>query len=233
MKLYTGIKLHLECYLSELKHKEPLPEDCIVFTCRSNGITAPLFAKMLGLSTARYWTGNDAWKYANIWHYRLRAKFINLFFDKHYFISEGLKHTTGLDGDVRTITTPLMYAKPTQRAKNHKFTVLYYDGTGSFKNRYGQDVFDKLLYEFPNFEWVVINQASYTQDQMEMLYNEIDLYIRPTRWDGDPFMVREALQFNVPTISTFSSDKRNISLNPERIDLWIDEIEKQYQTWLG
>lgn len=189
-----------------------------------------MLAKILRLSTARYWTGNDAWKYKHIWHYRLRAKLINLFFDYHYFISDNCV-IPGLKGEIRTLTTPLMYAD-TERIEHDKFTIAYYDAEGSFKNRYGLDVVKKLRFYFPQVRWLPIHSGEFTQEQMKEIYKRIDLYIRPSRWDGDPFMVREALHFGVDTISSFSSDKRNIKIDPDNVVEWKNVIDALYKKWL-
>ena len=225
MKIYSGNKFHIKCYLQE---PNPIKEDCIVFTCKSNGILTPLFAKILGLSTARYWTGNDAWKYLNVWHYWLRAKIINLFFDKHYFIAS---HMQVLTGEVRTITTPLMRAERKEKEPCIHFRVAYYEAEGSYVDRYGLNMIERLMEIFPDFKWIAIKPNQYSESEMYELYHNLDLYIRPSTWDGDPFMVREALHFGVPTISTFSSDKFNIQLSPNNIEHWIREIKYIYKDW--
>jgi len=136
-----------------------------------------------------------------------------------------------LPGIVRTITTPLMSNGEWWKKRNNLyFTILYYKAEGSFKNRYGMDVINRLKLSFPGMVWISVGKGL-NEKQMSDLYYIVDLYIRPSRWDGDPFMVREALNHGVPTISTFSSDKRNIKADPDNFIEWVKEIEKQYLLW--
>ena len=116
--------------------------------------------------------------------------------------------------------TPLEYHPLIRNKKDNTFTIGYYKAEGTFKDRYGMDVVEYLIDYYSTKDrrvtWKELRPNQYSeQDMIKNFYSKINLYLRPSRWDGDPFIVREALHFNIPTISTFSTIKKNIKCNPE------------------
>jgi hypothetical protein len=231
MKIYCGNKFHITCYLTSLHELGEIDEDFIIFSARSNSFIQPMLAKLFGLSTARYWTGNDSYRYTHDWSYRIRAKFINLFIDTHYYLA---KHLMVTDGIVRILKTPLEYAPKFKRARRELFCIGYYDADGTFPNRYGLDVIEKcrqLLASYP-VEFYPISPGELPHEEMVNFYHRIDLLLRPSRWDGDPFMVREAQHFDIPTISTYSNCSDNVSCDPDNVDDIVNWIKYFLWHWL-
>lgn len=225
MKIYCGNKFHITCYLASLHELGEISEDFIIFSARSNSFIQPMVAKLFGLSTARYWTGNDSWRYMHNWTYRIRAKFINLFIDTHYFLAD---HLMVIAGKQRILKTPLEYAPLFKNIKRELFCIGYYDAQGTFPNRYGLDVIEKCKMALKNYpvEFYPIIASELPYEEMVNFYWRINLLLRPSRWDGDPFMVREAQHFGVPTISTFSNHPRNIKCNPDDVEDIICKIKQ-------
>lgn len=226
-KKFEGIKSQIQHYLFSIDDPECHPdirEDFIIFSARPFDLKF-LMAKLNGMSTARYWTGNDSWKYKNIWHYRLRARVTNWFVDKHYFIAEHLK-VRDLKGITRLYKSQLEYTTTERR-----FTALYYDVEMTFKNRYGLDLIEKLKDDFPQIIWLGIKPGIYELHQMIFFLQNANLLVRPTRWDGEPLMVREAVYFGLPVISTFSTMKDVIKCDPDNYDHLKNEVEKIYDKW--
>ena len=56
-----------------------------------------IFFKLLGLKTCRVWIGTDVYKACHIWHYKLRAKFTNL------FVSENIAEARWLRDELQSI----------------------------------------------------------------------------------------------------------------------------------
>ena len=226
-KKYQGIKSQIQHYLFSSLDPECQPdiaEDFIIFSARPLDLRFML-AKLKGMSTARYWTGNDAWKYKNIWNYRLRAIVTNWFVDKHYFIADHLK-VRGLNGITRLYKSQLEYYPTAKR-----FTALYYDVEMTFKNRYGLDLIEKLKEDFPRIIWLGIKPGIYDLNQMVFFLQNANLLVRPTRWDGEPLMVREAVHFELPVISTFSRIKEVVKCDPDNYNHLKNEVEKFYDKW--
>lgn len=224
---YKGIESQIKAYLASKDDPDCQPditEQFIVFSARPLDFKF-MFAKLRGLSTARYWTGNDSWKYKNVWHYRLRAKITNWFVDRHYFIAEHLK-VRGLQGITRLYKSELEYVSTEKR-----FTALYYDVEMTFKNRYGLDIIEKLKVDFPQIIWLGIKSGIYELSQMIFFLQNADLLLRSTRWDGEPLMVREAVHFGLPVVSTFSTMNEVIKCNPDNYTHLKSEVEKIYEAW--
>jgi len=225
--IYKGIKTQIIAYLKSKDDPECQPditEQFVVFSARPLDLKF-MFAKLKGLTTARYWTGNDAWKYKHIWHYRIRAKITNWFVDKHYFIGSHLK-VSDLQGIVRLYKSPLVYSSTEKR-----FTALYYNVQMTFKNRYGLDIIERLKQDFTEIILLPINPGVYSEQQMIFFFQNADLLIRPSRWDGEPLMVQEAIHFGLPVISTFGSQQENIRCDPDNYDDIKNKVNKVYEKW--
>lgn len=225
--ILKGIKSQIEAYLASKNDpqcKPDIQQDFIIFSARPLDLRF-LVAKLRGLSTARYWTGNDAWKYKNIWHYRLRAKITNWSVDQHYFIADHLK-TGDLKGPTKLYKSKLEYSQTERR-----FTVLYYDVEMTFKDRYGLDVIERLKSDFLDIIWLGIKPGIYKLEQMIFFLQNANLLLRPSRWDGEPLMVREAVHFNLPVISTFSTMKEVIKCNPDDYPDIKQKVQIVYDNW--
>ena len=56
--------------------------------------------------------------------------------------------------------------------------------------------------------------SGFSRADMPEVYQIIDILVRPSYWDGDPFMVHEAIHHGVRCITTFSSNPLAIKITP-------------------
>jgi len=211
--IVKGNKHHVRCFLLSQDDAECVPEidaDYLVISARPLDLRF-LFAKLRGMRTARYWTGNDAWKYQNRFFYWLRAKFTNWFVDRHYFLAEHLK-VRDLEGEVRIIKTELELAP---LPEPYDAVILWYDAEGTFPDRYGKKTIERLKRDFPAVLFFRIPPGIFDIREMQFILGNADAMIRPSFWDGDPFLVREAFRFRMPIISTFSNIADVMKCNPD------------------
>lgn len=74
-------------------------------------------------------------------------------------------------------------------------TILVYAPKGKFKEwLYGWDIIQWVMNCYPQINWIRVTGNS----DMNTIYPKVDAYIRPTRHDGDPLMLQECKQRNIP-----------------------------------
>ena len=91
-----------------------------------------------------------------------------------------------------------------EKVPHEGFNVFYYSPGDSVYQRwvYGLDIIEKLIYIFPHFNWVKLDGKI----DMKSAFKVMDIYIRPSRWDGFPRLVREAALNDIPVIFSENFD---------------------------
>lgn len=179
------------------------------------------------------WVGTDALTLVKnppanrIWHlklffYRLKWKVLYRIFDEHYIVHKRLrKHLVrfGIDNSKISVkVNPIWYNQEFKKRDHKGFNVLYYhplpNNLGGEKYTrwlYGIDLIEKL----ENFNLVKVDG---NQD-LSKIYPVIDFYLRPSRHDGAPRMIRECEKNGIPYY--YSEDG-----NPN-----IEDIKKCLMKW--
>lgn len=221
--IVKGLKYHVRQFLLSQDDRPCIDVDLLVVTARPLDWRL-IVAKLCGKRTARYWTGNDAWRYDRHWIYRVRAKITNWFVDKHYFLAEHLK-VRDLRGVVRSIRTELeLLPAPEMWEK----VILWYGAPP--EHRYGHDVIAWLKQDFPRFLFFRIPPAAFNIAEMQFLMTIADGMIRPSRWDGDPWLVREAVKYQLPVVSSFSNLSEVMKCDPDNYEELTEIIREVWKS---
>ena len=85
---------------------------------------------------------------------------------------------------------------------------------------YGIDIIEKLKEKHSEWDFKVAD-GSIKKDK---LYNNIDIYLRPTRHDGMARMILEAKSINIPIIWSYETGKY-VKPNIHRIERRLKKIE--------
>ena len=160
----------------------------------------------------RWWMGTDVlktfhnpYKKTSLQYYTLYANRLfnwvsKPFITEHWVVHESLKPYLEKKG----ITVSKVVIDPPQKFVDFKKTehdginILYYHPRS--KNQYYTDwvycfdIIKELIKKFPEYNFI---EVSGKQD-MSVMYQWIDLYIRPSRWDGTPRMILECIQLDIP-----------------------------------
>ncbi len=185
-----------------------------------------------------WWTGTDALTLVRnppgtlIWHtklilYRIKWKILIRLFDEHWVNGIHLeKHLRkfGVKKKVLNKETELIYSAV--KKINHKgFNILYYcpstpnnlGGMRYINWVYGYDIFLQISKRIPEANIITVGG----EVDMNEVYPIIDLYIRPTRHDGNPRMTRECEINDIPVI-------KSKNFNPD-VNYFVNEIKKRIQ----
>jgi hypothetical protein len=131
--------------------------------------------------------------------FRLLVRVLDWWFiERNLVVAENLRAELHLRKPVfvcRLPFEPVVYGKE----KHNRYNILYYLPKTKHMdfNRwlYGMDVIDSLKRHFScRINWIEVNG---TQNMPE-IYPIVDLYLRPTRHDGDPVMVKECQANGIP-----------------------------------
>lgn len=158
--------------------------------------------------------GNKTW-YVKLFLYRIKWKILYRLFDVHWVVNKQLKEHLVRFGisekKIEIWAEPPAYIEKVEKKKHDTFNVLFYmpvrpqnlGGMKYLKWLYGYDIYLNLkLYFFDQkdirFVWVDGNF------DMKSIYATTDLYIRPSRHDGQPRMIMECVVNEIPYI--FSRD---------------------------
>ncbi|MDH5570385.1 MAG: hypothetical protein OEY89_01390 [Gammaproteobacteria bacterium] len=140
------------------------------------------------------------------------AKVADFFIQEHYVVSEHLINELKplkLKKRISVLVDPPLYTKKYKKEKHRQFTVLYYRGIGSnqiFKDWvYGYDIFRTLKRRMNHLNYIIVDGS---QD-MSKIYPLVDFYVRPNRHDGEPRMIMECENNNIPYY--WSKENPNIS----------------------
>lgn len=106
-------------------------------------------------------------------------------------------------------------------------TIVYYEPKAKHSGideqwLYGLDIIRELKEEFSGHQWIALNGLAY--DELAEIYKKADLLIRPTRHDGWPCMVLEALHFGCEVICTVPSIGG--------IVISVDRVKEAFREWL-
>ena len=156
--------------------------------------------------------GNRIW-YLKLIFYRLKWKILYRIFDEHYIVHEKLRKYLiefGIDSSkINVKANPILYNQKFKKKKHKEFNVLYYHprpsnlgGEKFIRWIYGIDIIEKI--KDINF----IKVDGY-QD-LSKIYPVIDFYLRPSRHDGMPRMIRECEKNEIPY---YYSENGNPSIN--------------------
>ena len=171
------------------------------------------------LCLVEYPPGNKIW-HIKLFFYRLKWKICSQFFDVHWVVNKNLiEHLIKFGIPKEKIEVQVdkpNYPKPVRKIAHDGFNILYYmpikphnlGGMKFIKWTYGYDIYLNLKIYFGiednmlsgtrhrgiKFIWVDGNY------DMSSIYPTVDLYIRPTRHDGEPRMLMECDINSIPYI---------------------------------
>lgn len=147
--------------------------------------------------------GNKIW-YIKLFFYRLKWKYLKGWFDEHWVNHIRLiryLRMFGFKGEIQLKHNEPWYNKVYCKIEHKEFNVLYYCSAkpiniGGMKYihwLYGWDIFT-ILQQLSGVKFIHVSGSH----KMGEVYPLIDLYIRPTRHDGYPRMIKECLINNIP-----------------------------------
>jgi hypothetical protein len=163
------------------------------------------------LCLVKYPPGNKIW-WIKLFFYRIKWKIYSRFFTAHWVVSRELIEYLVEFGIPREkievqVDKP-NYPKPVRKLKHEGFNILYYmpvspmnlGGMKFLKWTYGFDIYLNLkIYfgiEHKDIKFIWVNGDF----DMSSIYPIIDLYIRPSRSDGEPRMIMECDINSIPYI---------------------------------
>lgn len=166
---------------------------------------------MMGFKIIRWWVGTDAltlnitppgdwlWRKIRLPLHRLKAKVTEWMIGEHCIESESLrKHLIdfGINGNkIRVKYTELTTPKT---ISCQPLILTYYPKckrNQTYKNWvYGVDIIDELISAEKEVNWLVVHGET----DLAPLFPVIDAYIRPTRHDGMPRLIRECKINKIP-----------------------------------
>jgi hypothetical protein len=171
-----------------------------------------------------WWHGTDALKLDTYpptdqwtWYIRIKLerilhKIIEPIIREHWVVDEVLtKHlyNFGIPGDkIKVFHAPLNYNQIYKKQPHAGFNILYYfpraDKNLTYKRwKYGKDIFDHTLTHTNqlHINWIVVDGS---QDLSSIL-PIVDIYVRPSRHDGYPRLVKECELNDIPVYYPFGS----------------------------
>lgn len=165
-----------------------------------------------GRRPIKWWMGTDAltmWfmppglnKILIILH-RIKMRLLEPFIFQHWLTGPRLLQDLEKSGTVHVNNVfvaywPGKYHTIREKKEHNGFNVLYYDpmDTKFQRWKYGIDIIEKIKEQVSGVNWI---KADGTQD-MEELFAITDLYIRPSRHDGEPRINIECELNNIPVI---------------------------------
>lgn len=182
-----------------------------------------------GISVVKWWVGTDAlimrlyppgMKKRHVLLHRIKMRLLGPLISEHWVVSESLLRSLP---KLSAKIVPMLY-KPTvyKKIPHAGCNVLVYQpGRNDYEKWvYGWDITQDLIRRWPQLSWHIVDGKA----DMSKVYPRIDLYIRPTRHDGDPRMVREAVINNIPYYWSQDGDP-----NVKEISQWL--VKKGERTW--
>lgn len=166
--------------------------------------------RWLGLKPIKYWMGTDVLTMImypphksklTVFLHRVKMRILNLFLHEHWIVSKGMERKLWMwpfnRKPFRYVLKPTPTLIPIKRVKHDGFNVLVYLPSPDDLFRqwlYGYDVVKWLMNVYPEINWIIVSG----QDDMSKIYPIVDLYIRPTRHNGDPLMIQECKIHGIP-----------------------------------
>lgn len=189
----------------------------------------------LGTDSLTLWfnppTSNKLW-HIKLFFYRIKWKILHKLFDQHWIDNERLRKNLikfGIDSrKIQVVNDDVKYPVKIEKKAHKGFNILYYIpgkpanlGGIKFLNwLYGFDIYEKLTRYFAgnsNINFIVVTGKM----DMNDIYPIIDLYIRPTRHDGNGRMLEECKINDIPYLHSENG-------NPE-VNQFIETIINHYE----
>lgn len=187
-----------------------------------------------------WWWGTDAltldtfppgkwYWYAKIW---LRRRKLRRIVDKveHWVVHEVLiKHLVNFgieESRIKVVPCPVRYKQAVEKRLHKGFNILYLYPEGNDNPRlkrwkYGIDIIQELKRQLTDYDirWICANGKM----DLNEVWGIVDFYLRPSRHDGDPRMVKEAMINGIPYYyrEDFKHDLSEIK------KILLDEYEKK------
>lgn len=162
--------------------------------------TGVVKAFLLGKKVIKFWCGSDALLMLefppgrgklSVLRYRLKMRLLAPLISGHWFNGHGLFQALAKFGfEPAQVNLWVGQDQVFEKEPHEGFNVVYYAPTDSVYGYwvYGVDIIDQLIPMFPEFNWIKLNG----KNAMSEVWPTADVYIRPSRWDGYPRLVREA-----------------------------------------
>ena len=160
---------------------------------------------------------------------RIIARLIQPFIERNIAVSEGLKKDLEGIGYKNIIIRPdpVKYTEVYPKVEHVGVNVLYYIPRGKRNQKftewlYGWDVWQDYKKSHSDYNFIEVNGLH----DMSKVYPIIDLYFRPTRYDGASRMVQECKIQGIPTIHFMAVFMAALITQPRRIskswDIWME-----------
>lgn len=158
----------------------------------------------------KWWMGTDAltlhrkppgFSWLKIHLHQIKMRLLEPAISHHWIVSEVLIKDLEGSGFVRLnkltkVVKPAKFQKVVTKVDHPGFNVLYYHPSNSQFKRwvYGADTFEQIRNRIQGVNYIIVDGS---QDMGE-IYPIVDFYLRPSRHDGNPEMIRECQRNNIP-----------------------------------
>lgn len=193
-------------------------------------VLSVLTDKVVGLNVVKYWMGTDVLELfmfppgknkTKVMLHRAKMWLLAAFIHEHWFVSEKLCEELPTSY-IAENTALKVYYHPSkiQKVFHDNFNILVYSPERTKFNTwiYGLDIIDRLAQEFPQFSWWYADGTW----NMATVYGITDLYVRFTRHEGSPRMLKECEINEIPVLY-YSDLKLNYKLARE---LFVEKLKK-------
>jgi len=166
---------------------------------------------LLGKKIVRWWVGTDAltlnftppgdwlWQNIRLPLHRVKTKLIDMIITEHLVVSEKLKaHLENFGIKTSKIRIEASYLTYPKKSEPKPLVLVYYPikkRNQKFKNWvYGVDIIKELKKREQDVNWLIVHGGT----DLAPFFPVINAYIRPTRHDGNPRLIRECNLNKVP-----------------------------------